>query len=261
MFKKLALVLLSVAMTVLCLVGCGKAADAERPGSTEDQTEAEAVFSIETDYGTLKYPSKWEKDVEVTASGDNVDFSLKSDGSRIFSLRFNNGNGYLLGALPVDNKKIPVYVDNAELDKKAENFETLAEMQEGVNVILQNLIKDYNFDVNGTSDAEENPEVYEIKTSVASLYYPKRWEDKVTVEESEGSIVFLSDKVKLFELKSGGEDGFLIGKYKGKPLRLVTYSFSKYEDDKARFEELCAMQEDSNTIIRYLEKDSDFVTE
>ena len=61
----------------------------------------------------------------------------------------------------------------------------------------------------------------------------------------------------MFALKLGGSEGFSVGTYKGEDLRLVTHDFDD-KLEKERFDELCAMQEDSNVILNYLEKDKDY---
>ena len=73
---------------------------------------------------------------------------------------------------------------------------------------------------------EPQEEVYEIDTAIGKLYYPVKWKDKITIKDSED-------------------------------LRLVTHDFDD-KLEKERFDELCAMQEDSNVILNYLEKDKDY---
>ncbi len=237
--------------------------------AAEDETvigkidETEDMMKIDTKYGTLKFPAKWKDEVDVSISEDEpytVSFVTKGTDKEIFSLHFGGGEGYLLGTLPLNGENIEVFVEDAELDAKSKDFDKLCEIQEDVNVILNRLTEDYAFSVGGASKpTEASEDVYAIKTAQATLYYPSRWKDKVEIKEKGNAVAFFSKDVEVFELQFGGKDGFSVGTYDGKDLRLVTFDFNDYKDDKARFEELCTMQEDANTILLYLADDSKFV--
>lgn len=103
--------------------------------------------------------------------------------------------------------------------------------------------------------------VYEINTAFGKLYYPERWKDKVTTKSAEKSVSFISDGVEVFALQLGGDKGFRVGKFNGADLRLVTFEFDKKKLSAARYDELCAMQEDANVVLEYLEKETAFSAE
>ena len=98
------------------------------------EQENTAVFDIETSVVTLKYPAKWKETVQVDVQENGVKFS--SDGTPLFDLMFVECDGYLLGTY----KDTPIYM----VEYPVESDEHAA-MQNGVNVILQNLMQDPNF--------------------------------------------------------------------------------------------------------------------
>lgn len=285
--KKFFAIVAVLMITVLMITGCSddSSKDGNSRGDTLSTTAATAAandkpvnvketntFTIKTKYGDLKYPEQWKDKIKTVISEEEpytVAFMLKDGKAKIFALHFGGGEGYLLGTLEKDGKQVEVFVDDAELDPKSKNYDMYCEMQEDVNVILQNLINDYGFNA-GTGqsstpskqeDTESGNKTYEINTSLATLNYPVKWKDKVTVKDEDNIVAFYSGDVELFEFRLGGEEGFSVGTYMGKDLRLVTFSFDKYKDNKERFEELCAMQEDANIIITSLAKDSNFSAE
>lgn len=92
------------------------------------------LMDIETPLMTLKYPAKWRQIVQIDVLDNCVKFS--NEGTPLFDLLFVECDGYLLGMY----KDMPVYL----IDYLAETDEQLT-MQEDVNVILQNLMRDSNF--------------------------------------------------------------------------------------------------------------------
>ena len=62
-----------------------------------------------------------------------------NNGDKVFDLRFENCDGYLLGTY----KNTPIYI----VEYKAKNDDQVA-MQQDVNVIINNLSKDKNFNIN-----------------------------------------------------------------------------------------------------------------
>ena len=101
------------------------------------EQEDTAVFDIETSVVTLKYPAKWKETVQVDVQENGVKFS--SDGTPLFDLMFVECDGYLLGTY----KDTPIYM----VEYPVETDEQAA-MQNGVNVILQNLMQDPAFAIN-----------------------------------------------------------------------------------------------------------------
>ena len=271
--KKIASVIAAIMVFALMISGCNnktvqsgqqETETSVLVGSTPDTGKKDDnVFTINTKYGDLKFPTKWKDDVEVKISEEEpytVSFTSRENGERIFSLHFGKGEGYLLGTLNSNDEQIKVFVDNAELDAKAKDYDKLCEIQEDVNVILNHLTEDYDFKPAVQNiPTEENTEVYEIKTTIATFCYPTRWKDRISVKDEDGTVSFFSDDVDVFELKLGGTDGFSVGTYDGKDLRLVTFAFTQYKDDQKRFEELCQMQEDVNVLLDHLDRDKAFI--
>lgn len=267
--KKISIVIAAIMVIALMISGCDnkngqsgqqRMETSVQDGSTPDTGKKDDdVFTINTKYGDLKFPKKWKDDVEVKITKEEpytVSFSVKETGEKIFALHFGKGEGYLLGTLTSNGEQIKVFVDDAELNEKAKDYDKLCEIQEDVNVILNHLTEDY-----GLKPAVQSlpTKVYEIKTTIATFSYPARWRDRISVKDNEGTVAFFSDNIEVFELKLGSTDGFSVGKYDGKDLRLVTFDFNQYKDDQKRFEELCQMQEDVNVLLDYLERDKAFV--
>lgn len=148
--KKLICILVLMSFLTV-LFGC---APSEKPAATENsETTAtteqltsempeEPVFDIETSVCVLKYPQKWKAAVSVDVSKNIVRFSWGD--RKLFDLIFGGDSGYLLGTYA----DVGVYVISYEPDKdlmSEEDFLTFCAMQEDINVILQNLMKDKNF--------------------------------------------------------------------------------------------------------------------
>lgn len=127
----------------------------------------------------------------------------------------------------------------------------LAEMQEDINVIFQHLVSDYDFEA-GVALEKEDDSVFEIETSVTTLYYPTKWKDRVTVDVEDTKVSFSCDGTPLFDLVfTESDDGYLLGTYSGTPINIVDYMV--YDDT------LAAMQEDVNVILQHLMEDENFV--
>ena len=103
------------------------------PGERVDSS----TFDIWTSVVTLKYPAKWADRVSVTLGDAGVYFTCGE--VRLFDIVFAECEGYLLGTYGAP----PIYI----IDYPVEGDELCA-MQEDVNVILQNLMKDENFTLN-----------------------------------------------------------------------------------------------------------------
>lgn len=99
--------------------------------------EDTSVFEIKTDVTTLYYPNKWKDKVTVKEDGKTVSFMI--DKRKLFDLRFEKSDGYLLGTYD----GTPIYM----VEYKAENDDEIA-MQQDVNVIIEYLSKDKKFEIN-----------------------------------------------------------------------------------------------------------------
>lgn len=104
--------------------------------------EDNSVFEIETRLVTMLYPEKWKDKVNIEVSDDFVKFT--AEGTKLFDLLFGSDEGYLLGTYNGVSISIVSYdIDKSEFDD--EMYYELCVMQEDVNVILQELMKDEAF--------------------------------------------------------------------------------------------------------------------
>ena len=93
-------------------------------------------------------------------------------------------------------------------------------------------------------------DVFEIKTDVVSLYYPKKWEDKVQVKVKDNTVKFMQKKDEVFDICFGQEKGVPLGYYGDTSVSVVEYD--------AETDEQKEMKEDINVIISHLREDSKF---
>ena len=247
--KKIIALLLCALFLGVCLGGCksetngGSDSAAGDKASTEQGTDD---MVIETSYLTLHFPAKWEDKVKTKEDKDKVTFSCGDD--KLFDVFFNSKDGNKIATYDTEDGEITVSVKSYEIPEKAKNRDELLNMQEDINYLLSALEKEY-----AASDKKEEPteaEVYKVEVSLLPLYYPVRWKDKATFTEKDGTITLTEGKTKIFTLTLGGKDGDLLGTYDGKELRLSLSEVKKAEH--------IAMQEDINTVIRYLNKEEKF---
>ena len=252
--KRTALLTALIIMLSVMLAACEPA---DSSGATTDSATNEDVFVIKTTYCDLKYPAKWEKKIKVDSSeGSDGKVSFLMNDTSVFDITFGDGET-LLGVLEKDSKSTDIYVKFYELDEKDKDYDSYAAMQDDVNVITANLEKDYNFKI-GTPLLEDDGKTFEVKTSVATLYYPLRWKDTVTINTDENKTEFLCDGTKLFCIYFGGDKGELLGTYNGSELRLETYEFDEEKLSQEQLFTYSAMQEDFNTIFEKLCEDKNF---
>lgn len=154
--KKLIIVLLLVIclLGTVLVVGCG---DKTNNNDVDDSDKTfmpvdEEVFAIETPYGNLKYPAKWEDEVTVEHLEDPyiVEFrtSIDDEEIRLFDIAFNGTGDSLLGTLTVDGETVQVYVINYndDISEYTDNQQmSVNEMIIDINVIISKLVDDYGF--------------------------------------------------------------------------------------------------------------------
>ena len=225
-------------------------ADSTAAPAVPEMTESEVeTFEIETKYAVLKYPKKWEKDVNVKINdGDPYTVSFSSNNVPLFSLVFNGTQGDYIGTLKRDDGNVTLRIVSEHLDKNSDRYEDYASMAEDVNEILNHLHFDYGLEIGEPEEIDDS--VYEIKTELATLYYPQRWKDKVSVSTKDNKVTFSSGETPLFTLVFGGEEGVPVGTYEGKQLCIIDYPVES--------DELANMQEDVNVILHYLIGDQGF---
>lgn len=148
--------LLVICSIVGLLAGCGKktmesTADsgvkASESAPPEEETEDLSKLSeINTDFGTLYIPQKYEQLLKTEVDNDTVKFSTEQDGKTyiLFSLSIGEEAGQLAGTL-TDKRGTSrdVYVtvyDLGDISELAQDKQDqLYAMQEAVNVVVENL--------------------------------------------------------------------------------------------------------------------------
>ena len=245
--------LLAVILATLFICGIFAACGDDKKG----KEGSDELFTIETEYADLRYPSKWEDKVKVDTLDDNLHtVRVSSDSKSIFDITFTDGNT-MLGTLTTDDGPVNVYVLFYELDKKDKNYEDYAAMQDDVNVITENLAKDYDFSI-GKPLLEDDGKTFEIETKIVTMHYPQRWKDSVKVEADEKAVAFSCDGTPLFTIHFGAEKGELLGTYNGTKLWLETFGFDKNTLSAEQIAVYEAMQEDVTVILQNLYGDDKF---
>lgn len=235
-------------------------------GSTQDE---EVLTAIETALAVLRFPAKWDGKytvIKTEGSRYQVSFSANTTAGKrqLFDLFFGAGDGYLLGYIDALDTRVPVYIQSYGFPQDAfakEEFDMLCAMQEDVNVIIENLTKEYNLSDVPAPDTDDDA-TFTIDTKYAKLEYPQKWENRVdiNVTDSGTKVSFAmrssAGKLPLFDLVFGSGDGFLLGLLPDGnakvELWIVSYDVDRSKLSLSEFEEFCAMQEDVNVIISKL---------
>lgn len=257
-FIGIILILLLANVIALFFLFNGKNSNSENENVNIINKEKEATFAIKTKYTKLFYPKIWEKDVEIKIYDDEV-YTVKfsTDNIPLFDIYFNEQGDYVLGTLKHESENILVSIKNYPIENKEEKEQKYIKMQEDANVLIQRLTENENFILGETIDGNlEN--VYKIDNGFMEIYYPKRWKEKIVIDETEDSIVFMYKDNKLFELSFGKEEGFFLGTYRDMDVCILTYDLgmSNFSDEELEIAE--AMQEDMNVIIEKMKENSNF---
>ncbi len=264
--KRLIIILMAAILTASMLCACGEKSDSSKATADSAKTEGDTtveeketteVFEIKTDYCTLKYPKKWKEQVSADIENKDV-YTVKfsCSGTPLFDVSFNGGNGNVVGTIKGDTYTV-VLLNMYSQDKKAENYNTLTEMCSGAEVLMNYLAQDYDF-ARGEALSKDPDSVFQIKTKLTTLYYPKKFEKKVTVDVNDDAVKFTCDKVKLFDLVFGGEGENLIGTYKDTKIYVVLHDIEKGSLSDYEYGELLEMKEAINVIIDHLKEDKNF---
>ena len=257
--KRLICMLLCLAFVCVAFIGCQSEDSSESESGTESVTEtAGDLINIKTKYCVLKYPAKWGDAFSAKINEDKeYTVSFMYGGKPVFDIILNGKSGSPLGMIDTDNGKVTVRVKTYEFDQKDKNYNIYREMQDDLNVIIDNLKKDYTFTADDTDP--DNTEVYEIKTSKASLYYPKKWEKEVKTAVDGDRVSFTYNGTKLFDIVFGeAKDGDVLGTYDGTQVCIVDYPLDKKKLKSEDVKKMTAMKEDVNVIIDNLSKDKKF---
>ena len=204
----------------------------------------EPTYTISAGGLELKYPKKWQSKVTVTTEEDRVCFSCGE--TKLFDLTFNTEEGYVLGTVKGEEYTVIRVIDYLF----ESGNEELSAMQEDVNVLLNHLAKDYDFEV-GVALEREDTSVFDIETPLVTLKYPAKWQDTVQTEVSEDGVRFSTEGTPLFDLLFTECDGFLLGLYRDTPIYIVEHPTNTDEQSD--------MIDDVNVILQHLMEDSYFV--
>ena len=238
-----------VFVLLMTMVACGSGGTATKDEATKDEATTAMIadretYNVEAGGLNLKCPAEWKDTVTVDASAEKMTVSVGE--TKLFDLLFNSEEGNVLGTVKGDTYTVLSVVWYPVKDEDTD----LAKIQMDMNVILQNLEKDYDF-AEGEALSKEDGVTFGIETSVVTLQYPLKWKDKVTVDVADDMVSFSDGDTKLFDLIfKKDSDGYLLGTYKDTPIYVKDYKVES-EDD-------IAMQAAVNVIIEQLQKDSNF---
>ncbi len=256
--KRLLLISVLIFALIISLSACG--GNGQGSGATNDEAAVSATsdealkniqigaskgdtYAIEAGGLVLKYPAKWKDKVEVTLSDNRASFTRGDD--KLFDILFNSDKGNVLGTVKGDNYTVVSVVDYKTDKADAE----LTEMVNDINVIINNLSKDYDFAV-GERIVDTDSSVFDIKTSVTTLKFPSKWKDKVKVDVTDDGVKFSSGDTKVFDIMFVEGDGYLLGKYNDTPVYVIDYPVKEQEQME--------MQAGINVILSNLREDSNF---
>jgi len=143
---------IAVLVSGLFMVGCKKSEDNSNAitPETEVAAEAEELMEIETLSGVIYYPAKWKDSIEVNETqedeNNNIVFCAKvaEKEFELFELTVGKKDSMVIGSLTnSEGNKNDVYVELKELgdmeELSVEDQDLLYAMQEGINVIIENL--------------------------------------------------------------------------------------------------------------------------
>lgn len=234
--------------------------DTKKEMVEENVAEDMTFLEIETPYGMLYYPDKWEKELRFEAKEDsNVVISfygnVQEKEIQLFDIIFNGKDGDLLGYLDDASVHILFYdLDIAKLDEESQN--TIIGMSESASFLITELEKMDNYSNSGVPNIEGE---LKIETKYGTLYYPKKWESNlefVVNEQDNYSVEFYTvidgkEKQHLFDLVFGEYEEESVGNLT-EDVNLYIHSYELEDEDKWSERDLTiyyGMQEDVNYII------------
>ena len=148
------IILLGVLAVLFMKGGTGEnndAAESETFSPMGDEEAGDSPMTIDTKYGNLYYPARWEKRLETKVKSNEVTFYavIDKEKTKLFNVFFDSEEGSVVGHLEIDGKTVPVSVLVEELPadndwSEGEAFSIYA-MQEDVNYVIENLRNEPNF--------------------------------------------------------------------------------------------------------------------
>lgn len=221
------------------------------------ENETSGTMLIETSYCNLHLPIEYSDKITAKVKDKKVEFIAIEDESDLFTLYFNEEAENLLGTVIKDSQSIALYAEFAKLDNKHENYELHCEYQESVNIIIENLKKEYEF-VEGVIVEVDNVETFDIETDVVTLKYPKKWKEKVTIEVGETKVSFTMKDTPIFDICFEEGYGSCFGFYEDTPVCIVSYAIDEEAHSEEEYLMMCEMQEDINVILNNLMQEKGF---
>lgn len=153
-------VILIVAIIGLIIIGTKKNINSDEVNgyTIEEQIQDENALVIETKFGNLYYPEKWEEYLRTEIREDDlyiVEFYGCIDGKdeqHIFEIVFGESDGMLLGQLEADGEKVDVYLVANDFEFTGawtdEDINIICSMQEDMNYLIGMLEKQEGFVAN-----------------------------------------------------------------------------------------------------------------
>ena len=159
---KLLILMLSAALILAGLTGCGEEAEETNPpqdtsGSITEGPTEEPAIALPTRYIVLSYPAKMKEDVKVSyedlEDGQKIIFTTDFTGEELELVRFvisrSGGEGYQLGVLEDEQEgSLAVCVNVCEYlsgNWEIEDYNKLVSLQERVNDIMAQIQEDPRF--------------------------------------------------------------------------------------------------------------------
>lgn len=238
----------------------------QQTGETEDVDD----LQIQTPYGVLNYPGKWNGLVKIDITTDDgyvVTFSglLADVYYPLFDIVFADHAEAALGYLSMETgERVSVGVRTYEIgvddDLTPEMQQRFYEMQEGLNDVLA--------DLPIVSD-DGSQEMITVETPYCDLVYSGIWGTDLYTEQIEenGYRVCFYGKTEgiepqlLFEIRFGGDQGSLLGRLEenNTPVYLIYYEMDpEWNLTQQAIDKLYAMQEEVNVIVENLKQEEAF---
>lgn len=229
--------------------------------NTSNSDEVTEHYTIDTPYCTLKLPLELKEVVDCEMDEDPciLLIKVKENDTPLYSISFGVEAETVFGTLPTDDGNIVLYSNIYSFEDTDPNYNDYMTYQESLGYIADNLASDYKFIV-GSAIIEEKVETYDIPTSVITLKYPVKWKDKVTVDVTDTAVFFSYNGTKLFDICFTECNGDLYGMCGDTPVYIMPYDINSDSVTPEEYNELFAMQDDMNVILRSLSDDSNFIS-
>lgn len=111
-------------------------------------------------------------------------------------------------------------------------------------------------DKEATETVQED--VFETEANGITLKYPAKWQDTVNIEVTDNKVSFSYDGIALFDLIFGESNEYLLGTYDDSEIHLRAYDVDPESVTEEQYDNICAMQDDVNVLIKCLQNDVGF---